>query len=117
MTCRRVQVYRNAVSIDRVAEDCKRQIAQSVSSSSQQVSMEAYQEHARGTERALEQCRSQLIGQEKRIKDGESHLRHLQDEAVELSQRRGPRVGEESASNRDPELAIRLSQLEDGLER
>ena len=29
--------------------------------------MEVYQEHSKGTERALEQCRSQLIGQEKRI--------------------------------------------------
>ena len=53
-------VYQSAVSIDRAAEDCKRQIAQSVSSSSQQISMEAYQEHARGTECALEQCWSQL---------------------------------------------------------
>ena len=42
-------------------------------------------------------------------------VRRLQEEVVELSHRRGPRVGEESASNRDPELAIRLSQLEDGL--
>ena len=77
--------------------------------------MEAYQEHARGTEHALEQCRSQLTGQERRIKDGESQLRRLQEEVVELSSWRGLRVAEESASNRDPELAIRLSQLEDGL--
>ena len=108
-------VYQNAVSVDRVKEDCRRQIAQSLSSSSQQVSMEAYQEHARGTENALEQYLSQLAGQDRRIQDGEVQLRHLQGEVAELSQRQTPQVGEGSSSNRGPELAIRLAQLEDGL--
>ena len=67
---------------DRVSEERKRQITQGLSSSSQQVSLEAYQEHARGTDHALEHCRSQMVVQEKKIQDGESQLRRLQGEVA-----------------------------------
>ena len=94
-------VFQNAVSIDRVAEDCKRQIAQSIPLSGQKISMEAYQEHARVTKHALEQCRSQLTGRERRIKDGESQLRRLQLSSflvgtVSEWARSQPRIGTQS---------------------
>ena len=108
-------VFYNASSIDRVAESCKRQIAQVQTLSGQQISVEAYQEHARGTEHALEQCRSQLADQAVRIETGERRMARLQDEVVGLTGQHEPRAGEDRVPNRDPELAIRLSQLEDGL--
>ena len=105
----------NASSIDRVAESCKRQIAQVQTLSGQQISVEAYQEHARGTENALEQCRSQLAEQAVRIETGERRMARLQDEVVGLTGQHEPRAGEDRVPNRDPELAVRHSQLEDGL--
>ena len=60
-------IFRNGVAIDRCFEECKRQIAQGLPSSSRQVSLEAYQEHARGTETAMEQCQSQIVAQERRF--------------------------------------------------
>ena len=102
------------MSIDRVLEECNRRIAQSLSSNSQQVSFEAYQEHARGTDNALEHCRSHLVAQEKKMQDGETHLRRLQGEIADLSRQRDLRASEEMPPNRDPELAIRLAQLEEG---
>ena len=109
-------VFNNATSIDRVAESCKRQIAQVQTLSGQQISAEAYQEHARGAEHALEQCRSQLADQAVRIETGERRMIRLQEEVAGLVGRHDPCAGEECVPNRDPELAIRLSQLEDGLE-
>ena len=108
-------VFNNATSIDHVAESCKRQIAQVQTPSGQQISVEAYQEHARGTEHALEQCRSQLADQAVRIETGERRMARLQEEVVGLIGQHEPRAGKERVPNRDPALAIRLSQLEDGL--
>ena len=90
-------------------------IAKGQRPSSPQVSFEAYQEHARGTEHALEQCRSQLVTQEKKIHDGEVHLCRLQGEVAELTRQRDLRVSAEPSSGVGPGLAMRVAQLEEGL--
>ena len=52
-----------------------------------------------------------IVTQEKKIQDGEAHLRRLQGEVADLSRQRDLRVSGGSSSNRDPELAVRLAQL------
>ena len=108
-------VFRNGVTIERGLEECNARIAQGQRQNSSQASVEAYQvQHARGTEQALEQCRSQLVAQEKKIHDGEVRLRRLQGEVAELTRQRDLRVSGKASSSVDPELAVRLTQLEEG---
>ena len=62
----------------------------------------------------LKQCR-QLTAQERKIEEGEQQLGRLRREMTELSRQNHPRAGDGTVPNRDPELAIRLSQLEEGM--
>ena len=55
-----------------------------------------------------------MTAQAQRIDEGEQQLRCLRQEVTGLSSQSTPRV-EQSIPNRDPELAVRLSQLEDGM--
>ena len=70
--------------------------------------------HAASQDEALTQCRSQLKAQAQRIDYGQQHLRRLQREVSELTGQSTPRA-EQRVQNRDPELAIRLSQLEEDM--
>ena len=108
-------VFLNSVAVERLREDCQREIEKVRTLSGQQISVEAYQEHARSNEQALEQCRSQMTAQERKIDESEQQLRRLQREVGELSNQNTPRAENSVVPNRDPELAIRLSQLEEGL--
>ena len=108
-------VFRNGVTTERGLEECNARIAQEQRQSSSQVSVEAYQEHVRGTEHALEQCRSQLGAEEMKIHDGEVHFRHLQGEVAEVTRHRDLRASGEASSSVNPELAVRVAQLKEGL--
>ena len=89
-------------------EGCKASIARLQQPSEAQISAEAYQEHARGTEQALEQCRSQLATQEKKIQEGEGQMHLLQGEIAELTKVQNLRVKEEAPSSVSPEVTQRL---------
>ena len=108
-------VYLNSAAVDRLREDCKREAERNRTLSGQTVDIEAYQEHARSNEQALDQCRSQMAAQAGRIEEGEQQLRRLRKEMAELTSQNAPRVEDNVVPNRDPELAIRLSQLEEGM--
>ena len=110
LTDLRENVFNNAVAIDHLKEDMER--LRTPSGPAPDVS--AYQRHAASQEEALIQCRSQLAAQAQQIDDGQQHLRRLQHEVAELNGQSTPRV-EQNVPNRDPELAIRLSQLEEGM--
>ena len=107
-------VFNNGVEIDHLKEDLKREVAKLSTLSGPAPDVSAYQRHAASQDEALTQCRSQLTAQAQRIDDGQQHLRRLQHEVTELIGQSTPRV-EQSVPNRDPELAIRLSQLEEGM--
>ena len=108
-------VFLNSVPVDRLREDCKREMEKNRTLSGQQISVEAYQEHARSNEQALEQCRSQMAAQERKIEEGEQQLRRLRREMAELSSQNTPRAEDSIVPSQDPELAIRLSQLVEGM--
>ena len=80
--------FRNGVTIERGLDECNARITQGQRQSNLQVSAEVYQEHARGTEQALEQCRSQMVLQEKKIHESEGQMRRLQGEVAELTRLR-----------------------------
>ena len=108
-------VYINSAAVDRLREDCKREAERNRTLSGQTVDIEAYQEHARSNEQAFDQCRSQMAAQARRIEEGEQQLRRLRKEMAELTSQNAPRVEDNIVPNRDPELAVRLSQLEEGM--
>ena len=56
-----------------------------------------------------------MAAQTERIDEGELQLRRLREEVAALSSQSAPRMDESQVPNRDPELAVRLSQLEEGL--
>ena len=114
LTDLRENVFNNGVAIDHLKEDMEREVAKLSTLSGPAPDVSAYQRHAASQDEALTQCRSQLTAQAQRIDEGQQHLRRLQQEVTELTGQSTPRV-EQSVPNRDPELAIRLSQLEEGM--
>ena len=114
LTDLRENVFNNGVAIDHLKEDMEREVAKLSTLSGPAPEVSAYQRHAASQDEALTQCRSQLTAQAQRIEDGQQHLRRLQQEVTELIGQSTPRV-EQNVPNRDPELAIRLSQLEEGM--
>ena len=110
----RENVFNNGVDIEHLKEDMKQEVARLSTLSGPAPDVSAYQRHTESQNEALAQCRSQLAAQAQRIEDGHQHLRRLQQEVSELSGQSTPRV-EQNVPNRDPELAIRLSQLEEGM--
>ena len=114
LTDLRENVFNNGVAIDHLKEDMEREVAKLSTLSGPAPDVSAYQRHAESQDEALTQCRSQLTAQAQRIEDGQQHLRRLQQEVTELVGQSPPRV-EQNVPNRDPELAIRLSQLEEGM--
>ena len=107
-------VFNNGVEIDHLKEDLKREVAKLSTLSGHTADLAAYERHAASHDQALTQCPSQLTDQAQRIDEGQHHLRRLQQEVTALQGQSTPRV-EHSVPNRDPELAVRLSQLEEGL--
>ena len=107
-------VFNNGVEIDHLKEDLKREVAKLSTLSGHATDMAAYERHAASHDQALTQCRTQLTSQAQRIEESDRHLRRIQQEVEALTRQSTPRV-EQNAPNRDPELAIRLSQLEEGL--
>ena len=114
LTDLRENVFNNGVAIDHLKEDMEREVAKLSTLSGPAPDVSAYKRHAASQDEALTQCRSQLTAQAQRIEDGQQHLRRLQQEVTELIGQSTPRV-EQNVPNRDPELAIRLSQLEEGM--
>ena len=114
LTDLRENVFNNGVAIDHLKEDMEREVAKLSTLSGPAPDVSAYQRHAASQDEALTQCRSQLTAQAQRIDEGQQHLRRLQQEVTELIGQSTPRA-EQSVPNRDPELAIRLSQLEEGM--
>ena len=102
-------------SVDRLREECRREAERNRALSGQAVDLEAYQEHARSSEETIAQCQSQMASQAGRIDEGEQQLKSLQKEVAELRSQLTPRVEDSNVPNRDPELAIRLSRLEEGM--
>ena len=114
LTDLRENVFNNSVAIDHLKEDMQREVAKLSTLSGQATDMSVYQRHAASHDQALTQCRTQLTTQAQRLDESEQHLRRLQQEVAGLTGESTPRV-EQGIPNRDPELAIRLSQLEEGL--
>ena len=114
LTDLRENVFNNSVAIDHLKEDMQREVSKLSTLSGQATDMSAYQRHAASHDQALTQCRTQLTTQAQRIDESEQHLRRLQQEVTDLTSRSTPRA-EHSVPNRDPELAVRLSQLEEGM--
>ena len=114
LTDLRENVFNNAVAIEHLKEDMEREVARLRTLSGQTADMSAYQRHADSHDQALAQCRTQLTAQAQRIDEGEQQLRRLRQEVAGLTSQSTPRV-EQSVPNRDPELAVRLSQLEEGM--
>ena len=115
LTDLRENVFINAASVDRLREDCKREAERNRTLSGQTVDIESYQEHARSSEQMMAQYQSQMAAQVGRIDEGEQQLRRLRKEVAELTSQTTPRVEDHNIPNGDPELAIRLSQLEEGM--
>ena len=107
-------VFNNGVAIDHLKEDLEREVAKLSTLSGHATDVSAYQRHAASHDEALVQCRTQLSTQAQRIDESEQQLRRLQQEVTDLTSRSTPRA-EHSVPNRDPELAVRLSQLEEGM--
>ena len=114
LTDLRENVFNNSVAIEHLKEDMEREVAKLSTLSGHATDMSAYQRHAASHDQALTQCRTQLTSQAQRIDESEQHLRRLQQEVAGLTCQSTPRA-EQSIPNRDPELAIRLSQLEEGM--
>ena len=110
----RENVFNNGVDIEHLKENMEQEVARLSTLSGPAPDVSVYQRHTESQNEALAQCRSQLTAQAQRIEDGHQHLRRLQQEVTELSGQSTPRV-EQNVPNRDPELAIRLSQLEEGM--
>ena len=108
----RENVFNNSVAIDHLREDCQREADNQRTLSGQTADIAAYQRHAESHDQTLAQCQTQMAVQAERISEGELQLRRLREEVAALSSRSGD---EGNVPNRDPELAVRLSQLEEGL--
>ena len=103
------------MAIDHLKEDCEREAEKHRTLSGQTVDIAAYQKHVDSRDQALAQCQTQMAAQAERIDEGEHQLRRFRKEVADLSSQSVPRVDEGHVPNRDPELAVRLSQLEDGM--
>ena len=114
LTDLRENVFNNGIAVDHLKEDLEREVAKLSTLSGPAPDVSAYERHAASQEQALTQCRSQLATQAQQIDEGQQHLRRLQQELTALQGQSAPRV-ENQVPNRDPELAVRLSQLEEGL--
>ena len=114
LTDLRENVFNNGVAIERLKEDMEHEVARLRTLSGQPADMSVYQRHADGHDQALAQCRTQLTTQAQKIDEGEQQLRHLRQEVAALTSQSTPQV-EQNVPNRDPELAVRLSQLEEGM--
>ena len=115
LTDLRENVFNNAVAIDHLREDCEREAENHRTLSGQTVDIAEYQKHADSREQALAQCQSQMAAQAERIDEGEHQLRRLRKEVADLSSQSVPRMEEGNVPNRDPELAVCLSQLKEGM--
>ena len=111
----RENVFNNAVAIDHLREDCQREADNQRTLSGQTADIAAYQRHAESPDQTLAQCQTQMAVQAGRISEGEIQLRRLREEVAALSSQSVSRMDEGNVPNRDPELAVRLSQLEEGL--
>ena len=115
LTDLRENVFNNAVAIDHLKEDCQREAENHRTLSGQMVDIVAYQRHAESHDQTLAQCQIQMAAQAERIDEGERQLRQLREEMAALPRHSVPRVDEGNVPNRDPELAVRLSHLEEGM--
>ena len=115
LTDLRENVFNNAVAIDHLREDCQREADNQRTLSGQTVDIAAYQRHAESHDQTLAQCQTQMAAQSERIDEGELQLRRLREEVAALFSQSVPQMDEGNVPNRDPELAVRLSQLEEGL--
>ena len=115
LTDLRENVFNNAVAIDHLKEECQREAENHRTLSGQMVDIAAYQRHAESHDQTLAQCQIQMAAQAERIDEGERQLRQLREEMAALPRHSVPRMDEGNVPNRDPELAVRLSQLEEGL--
>ena len=66
----RENAFNNAVQVENGLEECQRRIAELQHPVEGRISAEAYQERARKTEQAFEQCRSQMATQERKLLEG-----------------------------------------------
>ena len=111
----RENVFNNSVAIDHLREDCQREADNQRTLSGQTADIAAYQRHAESHDQTLAQCQTQTTAQADRIKEGELQLRRIREEVAAMASQSVPRKDESNVPNRGPELAVRLSQLEEGL--
>ena len=111
----RESVFNNSVAIDHLREDCQHEADNQRTLSGQTADIAAYQRHAESRDQTIAQCQTQMAAQADRIKEGELQLRRIREEVAAMASQSIPRMDESNVPNRGPELAVRLSQLEEGL--
>ena len=79
-------IFHNGVTMERRLQECREDLANAQLPAKGQISESAYQEHVKGTERALEDLRSQLTTYDKRFHEGERQMRRLREKVKTMQQ-------------------------------
>ena len=103
--------------MERGLQECREGVANVQLPVKGQISESACQEHARGTEQAVENLRSQLTAHEKKYHEGERQMRRLQEEVKTMNQSQPSDARIEAPSELHLDVSSRLLRLEEELRK